>query len=435
MGEEAPLPRAGTPGQQDSQAPGLPPQPTGLPSKKDKHQKDTDDNTVRTTGKVLRNDGKLIEIESDDTRILLCKIVAKTQFGGPDGKLTKDDIEPGAHVRLVAIADDQNELTASSVTIENAAEKPKNEKTATIDSVAHEDDGRPVVKRGKPKNKPRSEDEEDDTPLVASTTPVPTSAPANTGSANSAGAHPVAEPESPSETVEKKPAKLIDRTIAANKEFTNRLPNFVCQQITNRYERHNKVDGFRAIDVVTANVTYTDGAEKYDNIKVGNRSVHEGMMDIKNGARSMGEFGSILDGLFSRQTAAEFTFARDEIFHRVATQVYEFKVSHDNSDWPVSQGGETILPAYSGHIWIDKQTARVLRYERSADEIPEAFPLDSVEQSIDFEPVMLGSRKVLLPVESKNLACQRGSAYCTRNLLEWRNYRQFGAESTVDFSK
>jgi hypothetical protein len=421
MGEQAPLPRAGSTGQPDSQIPSTQ-DTSGLP-RKDKRQKDESNDKVKTTGKVLRNDGKLIEIESDDTRIIICKITSKTEFSGPDGKLTKDDIEPGAHVRLVAIGDDEHTLTASSVVIENPAEKPKNEVTATIDRAQEDEDGRPIVRRGKPKPKPDADDDNDDITVasaakpahmaVASPEPAPTVAP----------------------TVETKPKKLIDRAIEAGHDFTNRLPNFICQQITTRYERNNKVDGFRPIDIVTATVSYVDGIEKYENIKVGDRPVKVGMMDLKNGARSTGEFGSILDSLFARQTAAEFTFSRNELFRRTATQVFEFKVSHENSDWSITVGGETIRPGYSGHLWIDKETARVLRFERQADEIPEKFPNDTVEQTIDFEPVLLGSHKVLLPVESKNIACQRGSAYCNRNVIEWRNYRQFGADSTVDFSK
>ncbi len=432
LGEQVPLPRTGSPGplgQPDPRATGTQDPSVGVP-KKDKHQKDDKEDTgdkVKTTGKVLRNDGKLIEIESDDTRIIICKITSKTEFSGPDGKLTKDDIPVGAHVRLSAIGDDEHTLTASSVVIENPAEKPKNEVTATIDRAQEDEDGRPILRHGKPKPKPHADDDDDDVAVASSAKP-----------ASAAVASPEPEPTvapKPTPSPEAKPKKLIDRAIEAGHDFTNRLPNFICQQITTRYERNNKVDGFRPIDVVTAQVSYVDGTEKYENIKVGDKPVKVGMMDLKNGARSTGEFGSILDSLFARETATEFTFSRNELFRRTATQVFEFKVSHENSDWSITVGGETIRPAYSGHIWVDKETARVLRFERQADEIPEKFPNDTVEQAIDFEPVLLGSHKVLLPVESKNIACQRGSAYCNRNVIEWRNYRQFGADSTVDFSK
>lgn len=425
MGEQAPLPRAGSPGQSGSPVPGVP--DASAPSKGDKSQKVDKLDKLTTTGKVLRNDGKLIEIESDDTRIIICKITSKTEFSGPDGKLTKEDIEPGTHVRLVAVGDEEHTLTASSVVIENPAEKPKNEVTATIDRAPEDEDGRPILRHGKPKPKSHTDDDDDDVTVASAAKPAST-APASPAPEPTVEPKPIAAPEA-------KPKKLIDRAIEASNEFTNRLPNFVCQQITTRYERNNKVDGFRPIDVITANISYVDGVEKYENIKVGNRPVSTGMMDIKNGARSTGEFGTVLDSLFARQTAAEFTFARNELFRRTATQVFDFKVPHETSNWTITIGGETIRPGYSGSIWIDKETARVLRFERQADNIPEAFPNDTVEQSIDFEPVLIGSHKVLLPVESKNIACQRGSAYCTRNVIEWRNYRQFGAESTVDFSK
>jgi hypothetical protein len=41
----------------------------------------------------------------------------------------------------------------------------------------------------------------------------------------------------------------------------------------------------------------------------------------------------------------------------------------------------------------------------------------------------------LLPVEAEVLSCQRGTSICSRNKIEFRNYRKFGAESDITFDK
>jgi hypothetical protein len=40
-----------------------------------------------------------------------------------------------------------------------------------------------------------------------------------------------------------------------------------------------------------------------------------------------------------------------------------------------------------------------------------------------------------LPVHSEALTCQRGSNTCTKNEINFQNYRKFGADSTVTFDK
>jgi len=41
----------------------------------------------------------------------------------------------------------------------------------------------------------------------------------------------------------------------------------------------------------------------------------------------------------------------------------------------------------------------------------------------------------LLPVDAEVLSCVRGSRLCSRNRIEFRNYRKFGAESSVTFDE
>jgi hypothetical protein len=38
-------------------------------------------------------------------------------------------------------------------------------------------------------------------------------------------------------------------------------------------------------------------------------------------------------------------------------------------------------------------------------------------------------------VEAEVLSCQRGTSICSRNKIEFRNYRKFGAESNIIFDK
>jgi hypothetical protein len=110
-------------------------------------------------------------------------------------------------------------------------------------------------------------------------------------------------------------------------------------------------------------------------------------------------------------------------------------VDRPNSAWQISRGGQSITPGYSGSIWVEKETGHVLRVEMQADGIPKSFPMDKVEATVEYDMVRISGEPSLLPVHSENLGCERGTPYCSRNVIEFRNYHKFGSESTITFDK
>jgi hypothetical protein len=158
------------------------------------------------------------------------------------------------------------------------------------------------------------------------------------------------------------------------------------------------------------------------------------MEDI-GGATSTGEFASTLQSLFAPQTMARFRFAETAHSGRHDMAVFDFNVDLQRSGWRIRVGGQTLRPAYSGSVWIEKSTARVRRVEMQADHIPNDFPLDSVETAVDYEQIPLGERSFYLPVHAENLACQRGTTTCTKNTIDFRNYHKFTGESTIQYDQ
>jgi hypothetical protein len=93
------------------------------------------------------------------------------------------------------------------------------------------------------------------------------------------------------------------------------------------------------------------------------------------------------------------------------------------------------MPAYSGSVWIQKQTGQLLRVEMQARHMPKEFPIDTVESAVDYEYVRISGQQYLLPVHAETLSCQRGTNNCSRNVIDFRNYHKFSGESTITFQK
>jgi hypothetical protein len=227
---------------------------------------------------------------------------------------------------------------------------------------------------------------------------------------------------------------IIDMAREEAFSFSETLPNYVVKQFTTRYiteVARNRGTSWRALDTITADLVYQDGKESYKNFLVNGRVSREA--PEKSGSWSSGEFASTLQDIMSPITNADFHGKRSTTIVNRPAYRYDFSVEQQNSHWHVEASAQSYQPAYTGSVWIDKENYRVLRIELSARDMPRSFPLDQVESSVDYDYVLIGDQKYLLPTHSEALSCVRGTSDCSRNTIEFRNYKKFGAETNITF--
>lgn len=449
-----------------------------LPSrhKKDKGQKSDSASqpTIAAEGKTVSNDGKTLVIDTKDGRELTLAVTPDTKFtrSSASADITGDKIIPRTTVHVDASEDNEANLTAVKVDLlkdappevpavraavgARPADSPGGNAAdddiltrPTILKDPNEPTDRPVLKRGKPTGNPSyGDDDSAPAPSRASASTPTTAQHASDSSYAAKPAQPVmtaqssapAKPQGDSEdftidgqrgATQRPPGQdLVDKTKDWAVSFTNGLPNFVCEQMTTRYMEQSRSEGWQALDIVTAKVVYEDGKENYKEITVGGKRTNKSMLEL-GGSTSTGEFASTLRSLFSEASRAQFKLVQSTTLNGSPAAIYDFKVMLNNSDWYIKVGGQALRPAYSGSVWIDKPTAQVRRIEMQADNIPQDFPLDSIQWAVDYDEVSLGTVKFLLPVHADNLGCQRGSPICTKNSTDFRNYHKYSGESTI----
>jgi hypothetical protein len=227
---------------------------------------------------------------------------------------------------------------------------------------------------------------------------------------------------------------VIDMAAEAAFSFSRTLPNYVVKQFTTRYETgaaHGGQTSWSALDTVSADVVSENGKESYRNLLVDGKPPKEAIE--KSGTWSTGEYSSVLLDILQPQTATDFHNKRTTTIVNRAAFHYDFSVEQENSHWGIHSEGQSYSPEYTGAIWIDKENYRVLRIEISARNIPKGFPLDTVESAVDYDYVIISGNKYLLPVHAEALSCERGTSGCSRNVIEFRNYRKFGADTSITF--
>ncbi|MGA2273712.1 MAG: hypothetical protein ABSH00_09160 [Bryobacteraceae bacterium] len=423
-------------------------------------------------GKLQQMDNKTITITLDDDRQLDFRRNDKTKFFKNGEEVKDPKFAPGDQLSVEGPEDEKGYLIAVNVYWEKAAgaqtaatkdkdagavdtwkDNPKSATPAGAQAAASatemtpppakpdaDDPGPPVLHRGKPADAAREHaPEPPPQPLAQAGTAgnaQPVAAPqAETTEAAVTPPAPVYRDADEAAVPEARPQHgddLIRRAAGAAFDFTEGLPNYVCQEQMARFASQTRPADWRAIDLVSAAVIYENGKEDYRDIKV-NGKPRQSFADT-DGAWSTGEFGTLLIDLFSPATDAQFRFRQTDRIAGVNARVYDYTVDHSHSHWNLTVSSQHYMPAYRGAVWIDPQTARVLRIEERAYDLPSSFPSDHVESATDYEYVQLGdARKYLLPVHSETLMCQRGSDMCDRNTIDFRNYHKYTGESTITF--
>ena len=222
---------------------------------------------------------------------------------------------------------------------------------------------------------------------------------------------------------------LIERARQAAFQFSQKLPNFICQEFMSRFAQRGRAEKM-PLDLVSAEVIYEDGQESYRNVKINNSHTEKSLQQI-DGSWSTGEFASTLLEVFDPATHTQFRSGGATTISGFRAQVYDFQVQSENSHWMLHAESQTVTAAYQGSVWVDPATARVLRIEMQARNIPQDFPMDTVESAVDYSYVMVGEKSFLLPVHAETLGCQRGTSYCSHNVIDFRNYHEFKSESKI----
>lgn len=433
-----------------------PPKIRRNPQGQQQQQPDQKQNTilpgsVNITGTVREASKDAVLVEASDTRFLNFKITSATQFGKG---VTAESLKAGDAVKISGTQNDEAFLTATSIALdeskpraaappeEGPGERPTlmhadgaapKETTAAATTnkpptpyVDPEDSGKPVLRHGKPAPKPgrpESESEPAEAAVAGNAPPAPVRQ----------GVEAPAPAPAPEQKQLDSKQQLVERARESALSFTETLPNYVCQQFTTRYVRASSATGWQAKDIVSANVVYENGKEDYRNIAINGKQVTKKMEELP-GSWSTGEFGTILRSLFHPGRAAEFKYAKQTQINGLTAWVYDYSVKRENSDWRVQLGSQSIIPAYEGRVWIDTKSGRTLRIEMEAVDIPEAFPLDHVESASDYGFVRLATAdQYLLPTHAETLSCERGTPYCARNAIDFRNYRKYSGEANITF--
>jgi hypothetical protein len=240
---------------------------------------------------------------------------------------------------------------------------------------------------------------------------------------------------------------VIANARSAATAFIDSLPKYTVKRTTTRYESDRRAcsagamlagidcdagtEKWRTLDIVTADVVVEHGKEVDSNIRLNGAPATQ--QDIDLGSWAVGDFTGTLQAILSPASAARFMNKRSTTLLKRPAYRYDYSIDQPHSSWHLDIGTAILTPGYGGSIWFDKETSRVLRVEMSARALPVSFPANRVEWTVDYDFVNVAGGTYLLPKDSETRNCQRETSVCERNATEFKNYKEFSADSNITF--
>jgi hypothetical protein len=247
------------------------------------------------------------------------------------------------------------------------------------------------------------------------------------------------------------PAKALESVRGAALQYTHKLPDFICEQITHRsMSRLSATDVGSGIssnlnpnvplvipsagtahDVIDETLTFIGGRENYAVLSVNGKKV-SGIDHMQfQGATSTGEFGSLLHDIFDPQSQAALRLDRIENRRGHPVYVFAFRVPQENGRIVLyRETGQQIVVAYEGKVMVDADSLDVLQISTTLD-LPAHFPIQRGQINVQYRRATIENKSYNLPYRSEVQIEDRSSHYV--NTIEFRGYHKFAAESTIHY--
>lgn len=214
--------------------------------------------------------------------------------------------------------------------------------------------------------------------------------------------------------------------------YTEKLPNYLCIQITRRHyapkDPRHRADG----SVIQEQLSFNDHIETYKVQMVNGQSVHNVSHDQLGGVRSSGEFGTMLHAIFAPESEAQFGWDHWGKWDGRPVYVFSYRIEKEHGYSMRDDDTEKrYISAYTGLVYADTETKTIVRVTLKTIEIPPDFPVKEVSLALNYKPTEIAGQVYTLPslmeLDSTDI---HGAA---KNMVEFKMYQVYKADAVITF--
>lgn len=222
------------------------------------------------------------------------------------------------------------------------------------------------------------------------------------------------------------------------------MPDFVVKQLITRSAAFAGTGNWKPYSTLVLAVSYSSEKGEQYRLLVKDGSPVQDAVTMSSyggleGATSGGEFVEDLQKIFKPESKTRFELVTTDTVRGRRALVYDYEIDLENNKGRVGlkgPGGSIIdsSPAGErGRIWLDRETARVLRVEYNATRMAPSFAVKAMSKSIDYDMVDIAGEKYLLPIVSdfRGTVENGKERFENRNVIRFRSYQKYGTEVKV----
>ncbi len=239
----------------------------------------------------------------------------------------------------------------------------------------------------------------------------------------------------PKEPLDAEKKQVLEDTREFALNYVKSLPDFLCVQDTRRsVDMHFEVGSegsWTPQDRIIEKLSFFDHKENYEMMQHNDTATIGKTWENLGGSFSRGEWATVLAEIFEPTSNAEFHWVRWGNIRGNLTHVYEYRIEQEFSQETISyQNTQKITAGFHGLVYVQKGTDVVLRIT-VVPEIPPSFPVQDVDQVVDYDYQQIGDQTHLLPIRSQ--VQMRDGHIASRNEITWKNYRKYSADTKIIF--
>jgi len=240
----------------------------------------------------------------------------------------------------------------------------------------------------------------------------------------------VVAPLPPPDSVEQADVLAAMREYALN--YTAKLPNFLCVQITRRHYDPKDARYRPMGDTIQEQINFYEHKENYKVQMHNGVSVHNVSHEQLGGVTSSGEWGSMLHNIFTPENGAQFDWDHWATWRGKRTYVFSYRIEKDHGySMTDLEAHKSYTSAYTGLVYADKETREIQRITLKTVEIPADFTVKDVALTLDYKATDISGHLYTLPfrfeldsidIHGKN-----------NNQADFKMYQVYGADTTITF--
>jgi hypothetical protein len=220
----------------------------------------------------------------------------------------------------------------------------------------------------------------------------------------------------------------LEHARQVNLERAANMPNFVADEITNRYSGRMGSSKWKYEDTIEAEITVRGIQITRQNWQRNGKPLRR----LSSGSMPSTGFGAALKPLFDPQCPTTLELQGSEEVRSKQAKAYRFRSPAAGCFGNLYGNLGGYNAARTGRVLIDVLTGEILQFEEEATGFPKGFGFVQRNQVMTWDSVKIGDASHWLPVAA-DFIWRLDSGELYRTSVEYKNHRHFESAADITF--